>query len=91
MTYDLNASLDSIGEVISSRAMRKVVDTCDKELRSAPGATLDAVCMAMRIRARAALDALIDGIEEEPWKGDALIDTCVSDIAAAGIAEATRR
>ena len=78
-------SLEDLVDRLHDAALTILVRTCKTELDRAGPDELEAVCVAMRARARPAMEQLLDDLREAPSVAKAAFQVAALDMAQAGM------
>lgn len=78
-------SLEDLVDRLHDAALTILMRTCRPELDRAGLDELEAVCVAMRARARPAMEQLLDDLRDAPSVAEAAFQVAALDMAQAGI------
>ncbi len=69
-------TIDTLGNKLGNAALTTLVHLCP-EVRTASNAQLEATCVAMRAKAKEAIDELLDDAKAAPWMANAAFASAV--------------
>ena len=87
MTPTQATNVETLGQALADAALRTLIRLCPTEVRTASNDQLDAVCAAMRAKAREAIDELLEDGKACPSMATLVFTSAVMTLVNAGVRE----